>query len=319
MLLHPLSAMGLWLAASRRPRSVPAADLCVEEEPRPTGKTFAYLRATYPHIPAPLHILVCGGNRNATASFRFYGLPEKWRDVPFCEVGSSLFVPSPEATIISLGKYLDFHRLVYIAGTLCGSFRLDADSPTGLGKRRPLASPQSIAECLEAFPNIEGSMHMRKALPYVHDGAESPPEVFLRMVLGLPYCYGGSAVPDLHANWTLTSFGDKRGVPKEDDIRPDLVAMREGKMASVEYDSDATHLNRRQAARDEARRLAFEGIGGKVVSIRPDHLSNSSYMEKVAREVKKFLGVRIRVPSPKYAERRCELFAMDRSYGQFYV
>ncbi len=100
-------------------------------------------------------------------------------------------------------------------------------------------------------------------------------------------------------------------------LRPDALASANGKLVVIEYDSDAAHLSAQQAKDDEAKRLALEADGIKVISIRPGHLKSSSYMELVALEIYAHLGVRPSAQSASYAEQRRKLFQVNRVLDRF--
>ena len=121
----------------------------------------------------------------------------------FCRVESGVFVSCPELCFVQLAQSLSFHELVRAGNVLCGRFYLDAGKGGELGQREPLTSKRRIEAFLRANPGIKGVKEARRALPWVTEGAASPPEAFLAMVFGLPYRYGGFQLSDLAVNRRL--------------------------------------------------------------------------------------------------------------------
>lgn len=100
---------------------------------------------------------------------------------------SGVFASCPELCFVQLAQSLPFHELVRAGNVLCGRFYLDAGKGGELGRREPLTSKRRIEAFLRANPGIKGVKEARRALPWVTEGAASPPEAFLAMVFGLPY------------------------------------------------------------------------------------------------------------------------------------
>ncbi len=285
----------------------------------PTQKTIDYLRDSYPHIPWPFHVIVTQGRRNPTESFRFYQIPKQWSQQRFARIAPGIYAPSPEQTLASLGKSLSIHELIYLSSIFCSGFRFDPNSPFGISSRIPLTSIVKIQETLSSPSRPYGFRPLKQALPYITEGAESPPEVFMSMALSLPQKYGGSGITRSLANWTYTPSPRAQAIAGRAAVRPDITFVRNGKMVAVEYDSDSAHLSRAQAERDEAKRLALEADGMKVVSVRPGHLKRNDYMEIVAQEICFYLGIRRSKQPKSYSEQRGKLFQLDRSLSRFFL
>lgn len=319
LFLHPLSAMSFWLTARVRPTNLKRVPSPKVAEFRPTAKTEDFLARTFPYMPGPIHVLVTEGRRNRRNQFCFHRLPKDWDDIGFCLIAPGVYAPTPEATFIAMGRYLSVPEMVYLGGALCGDFALDPARPSGVAKALPVSSPSAFGCFADAHPGFRGIVGARPALPLVQEGAESPPEVFMRMVLCLPRRYGGLAVAGAGANWSYLPSEDAQAISGRDYVRPDLLFRNGTKMVSVEYDSDSIHLVRGQASRDESKRLALESDGAKVISIRPDHLANPVYMKRVAREIERRLGFR-QYPEPEdFYLKQEQLFCMDRSFSRFIV
>lgn len=317
MLLHPLSAAGFWLTLPAPPSSLETAAMQDLSQAFPTERTAAYLAERYPFLPQPYHLLRPAGRRNAAEHFRFYSVPVTWQDASFHQVAPGIFAPSPEATLAGLAKHLSFHELVFIGSAFCGNFRIAPLSPFGIEYRLPLTSVEDIRSYLGDHPSVGGSKKLTRALPYFAERAESPPEILMALALALPSKYGGSGLSRLFSNWTYLPSAKAQTIAGRKMLRPDTLASANGKLVAVEYDSDAAHLSAQQAKDDEAKRLALEADGIKVISIRPGHLKDPAYMELVAMEIYSHLGVRPSAPAANYAEQRQRLFQASRTIDRF--
>ncbi|WP_305297392.1 hypothetical protein [Parvibacter caecicola] len=317
MLLHPLSAASFWLTLPASPSSLGTATAQSLAKTVPTERTAAYLAERYPFLPQPYHLLRPAGRRNATELFHFYSIPATWQDAAFYQIAPGIFAPSPEATLVALAKHLSFHELALVGSAFCGNFRIAPLSPFGIEYRHPLTSTADIRTYLTDHPSAGGSKQLSRALPHFVEGAESPPEILMAMALALPSKYGGSGLSRLFSNWTYLPSAKAQAIAGRKMLRPDALASANGKLVVIEYDSDAAHLSAQQAKDDEAKRLALEADGIKVISIRPGHLKSSSYMELVALEIYAHLGVRPSAQSASYAEQRRKLFQVNRVLDRF--
>ncbi len=319
IILHPLSATALWLTLDSMPASYTS---CPADTATPffaTPKAADYLAQHFPYIPYPYHVLVSQGRRNATRGFRFHRLSSHWQDIPTYQVMPGLFLPSPEATLATLAPGLSFHELVYLGSCFCSSFRFNPATEAGIAPREPLTSPAKLERFVKTFPAFRGQKVLRPALPFIFEGSESPPEVFMAMIMRLPACRGGFALDEIMANLSYLPSPRALEIAKRGHLRPDLMMLSGTKLLALEYDSDSIHLSSDQAARDEAKRLALEADGFKVISIRPSHLADSHYMGQVADEIKRYFSIRIRPPADSFYQAQTQLFHMDRSLSQFLI
>lgn len=183
----------------------------------------------------------------------------------FCRVESGVFASCPELCFVQLAQSLPFHELVRAGNVLCGRFYLDAGKGGELGRREPLTSKRRIEAFLRANPGIKGVKEARRALPWVTEGAASPPEAFLAMVFGLPYRYGGFQLSDLAVNRRLRPSHKAQQIARRTTLVPDIL-FADARLA-IEYDSTAEHTSSSQLTRDAQKRLALEADGYKVVTV----------------------------------------------------
>lgn len=131
-----------------------------------------------------------------------------------------------------------------------------------LGNASPLPRGDAIEAFIHANPGIKGVKEARRALPWVTEGAASPPEAFLAMVFGLPHRYGGFQLPDLAVNRRLRPSRKAQQIARRATLVPDIL-FADARLA-IEYDSTAEHASSSQLTRDAQKRLALEADGYKV-------------------------------------------------------
>ncbi|NBJ66828.1 hypothetical protein D5273_06880 [Enterorhabdus caecimuris] len=141
--------------------------------------------------------------------------------------------------------------------------------------------------------------------------AYSPPEVFMRMVLGLPARFGGFGLTGSTANERLAPTQRAQRVAGRRTLIPDL-CWPEEKLV-VEYDSNAEHLAPSQITQDAKKRLALEADGYAVVTVTTSQLASTESMETVAREIGRRLHRRLRIRASGFHRRQTELYRIGWS------
>ncbi len=220
----------------------------------------------------------------------------------FCRVESGVFVSCPELCFVQLAQSLPFHELVRAGNVLCGRFYLDAGKGGELGRREPLTSKRRIEAFLRANPGIKGVKEARRALPWVTEGAASPPEAFLAMVFGLPYRYGGFQLSDLAVNRRLRPSHKAQQIARRTTLVPDIL-FADARLA-IEYDSTAEHTSSSQLTRDAQKRLALEADGYKVVTVTAGQIGDSGEMRRIAEQCYRRRGKRFRPQSKEFANQQ---------------
>lgn len=233
----------------------------------------------------------------------------------FCRVESGVFVSCPELCFVQLAQSLPFHELVRAGNVLCGRFYLDAGKGGELGRREPLTSKRRIEAFLRANPGIKGVKEARRALPWVTEGAASPPEAFLAMVFGLPYRYGGFQLSDLAVNRRLRPSHKAQQIARRTTLVPDIL-FADARLA-IEYDSTAEHTSSSQLTRDAQKRLALEADGYKVVTVTAGQIGDSGEMRRIAEQCYRRRGKRFRPQSKEFANRQAHLFRMGWSLEDY--
>ena len=131
-----------------------------------------------------------------------------------------------------------------------------------------------------------------RAAAYVLDGAASPMEAKLALLLSLPKTRGGYALPAPRLNAPFTLSDKAFALYPHNPCRLDLYWP--GARLDVEYDGEEVHTGE-QHVRDVARAAALTADRVEVLPLSHGQLADAEAFETVAGFIAKRLGVRLRV------------------------
>lgn len=121
----------------------------------------------------------------------------------FYKIAQDLYISTPEATFLQLGKELSLIQLITIGYELCGSYGLSVQSSSGFLRREPRSNPRLIERYLEKREGIHGVKAAKRASSYLIKGSASPMESLLSMLLCLPPSLGGFGLPRPELNYPI--------------------------------------------------------------------------------------------------------------------
>lgn len=314
--LYGISALSYWLSIGERPQSACAVGARALRNCDPSERSVSYLADTFPQIPQPYHVLVSSQHRTPVAGAVTHVSVFAYADKPFYRIGNGVYASCPELCFVQLAHELPLHELVKVGDALCGTFVVDPDRDCGLGSRSPITTVRRIEAFVRRNAGLRGVKSARRALRLMTDGAASPPESFMRMVLGLPYRYGGYQLEGLRANYRLKPSRKARAIAARETLVPDLCSVK-GRLA-IEYDSNAEHLTEIQIGKDASKRLALEADGYKVITVTKPQLADARHMRHVALEAGRRLGRRVRPQSRNFVQQNRKLFQTGWSLKRYH-
>lgn len=309
--LHGITALAYWLTASEPPIDSDRFNARVFFDCRPLQKSVAYVADRFPFLPQPLQVAAPDKVRRMPEGVTSHFLVKRPQGKVFCRIESGVYASSPELCFIQIAQVLPFHELVRAGNALCGTFWLDPAADGRLRSRKPITTKRRLEACLRANPGMLGIKNARAALHWVVEGAASPPEAFLAMVLGLPFRYGGFQMTDLRINKKLPPSKKVRAISGRRYLVPDILIPSAG--VAVEYDSTAEHADATQLARDAQKRLALEAEGYKAVTVTARQLASREDMRNVAGQIYRRAGMRLRPQSGSFERQQALLFSMGWS------
>lgn len=308
LFLYGKTAAQWWAHARSFDRTSEAArfDASVLRDCIPTVKAIRYLAETFPFLDPPFHVLVpCREGRRVWPDVRVHVSSRFYDKGDFVRVADGVCAPVPELCFVQFACHAPLLCAIREGYALCGSYALDESSETGLVERFPLTSVEAMRRFAESRPGMQGAAKASRALSKVKSGSASPRETDLAMRLALPINLGGFGFSGARLNCRIVPSRRAAGFSDRDYFVGDLCWMEEKLV--VEYDSNL-HLAPWKLAQDAQKRSALEEDGFKVITVTNLQLDSPIEMERIAKQIARRLGRRLRIQVPDFARRQRELF-----------
>ena len=239
----------------------------------------------------PVHVAVPRKtNRHNTPIVTFHTLPKHLPENSFIQITDSILISSPEMCFLQSARILPFHMLVKLACELCAIYVFDPYEEYGQRHREPITTISNIGEFLQRAKGISGVQLASQAIQYASDRANSPMEVNLATIAVLPISFGGFGIEKMLLNYDVPLTEAGAAHLGRNVCCCDMVWLE--KKVVLEYDSNLSHLNRQQHAKDKARITALSLSGYKVISVTADNLRNYRKIEELFLMIRRALGMR---------------------------
>lgn len=219
----------------------------------------------------------------------------------FYKIAQGLYVSTPEATFLQLGKESSLIQLITIGYELCGSYGLSAQSDSGFLRREPRSNPQLIERYLEKCDGIHGVKAAKRASSYIAKGSASPMESLLSMLLCLPRSLGGFGLPCPELNFPIETNEGGVLMRRCDLCWPD-------QRFALEYDSDTFHSDASKLHLDSSRRSTLEKAGIHVVSVTKNQVFDRGQLFNLATIASKRLGKRLSPTPFNFSQKQDEIY-----------
>lgn len=219
----------------------------------------------------------------------------------FYKIAQGLYVSTPEATFLQLGKESSLIQLITIGYELCGSYGLSAQSDSGFLRREPRSNPQLIERYLEKCDGIHGVKAAKRASSYIAKGSASPMESLLSMLLCLPRSLGGFGLPRPELNFPIETNEGGVLMRRCDLCWPD-------QRFALEYDSDTFHSDASKLHLDSSRRSTLEKAGIHVVSVTKNQVFDRGQLFNLATIASKRLGKRLSPTPFNFSQKQDEIY-----------
>lgn len=219
----------------------------------------------------------------------------------FYKIAQDLYISTPEAAFLQLGKESSLIQLITIGYELCGSYGLSAQSDSGFLRREPRSNPQFIERYLEKCDGIHGVKAAKRASSYIAKGSASPMESLLSMLLCLPPSLGGFGLPRPELNFPIETNEGGIVMRRCDLYWPD-------QRFALEYDSDTFHSDASKLHLDSSRRSTLEKAGVHVVSVTKNQVFDRGQLFNLATIVSKRLEKRLSPTPFNFSQKQDEIY-----------
>jgi hypothetical protein len=263
-------------------------------------------------LRAPLHVLVEPG----TAVHRIEGLAfhvasQTTPSRSYLRLDQGVYSAGPELCLAQVANAMHPVDLALLLMEFCGTYRVVGNG--AVFEQRPLTSKTELERFAQAWRKRSsrcpaGVTRVEGVLPFVADGAASPREAALVLLLCLPFRLGGYNLPMPELNYGL-DLGEGSDLDRggRRALRFD-VCWPQARFA-LEYDSDAFHLSGARHALDAEKRAAALQHGFSVVTVTNGQLRDPDAVADLARLVGRNIGRRVRMRRGDFDALRLDLHA----------
>lgn len=266
----------------------------------------------------PLHVLDLAGTRpRSSGRITFHRWSAELPLSQLVSLGGEAYALGPELLLLEMARWVDEVDLILLGHELCGGYRIDRSRVEGIASAAPLTTVRAISRCVERNAGVAGVKRLRKVLPHIGEGAESPMETALALIVGLPMSQGGLGAPKPLLNYRLDPGRRWRAAAEKGHYRCDLYWP--DRRVAVEYDGERAHTGALRIGADARRRAALQAMGVTMVSVTRDQLYRPGDFQRLVKTLRQVLGLRSRARCADYPARQDRLRAwvlgVDREAG----
>ncbi|MBE6473470.1 MAG: hypothetical protein E7Z99_07890 [Coriobacteriaceae bacterium] len=273
----------------------------------PSKERIDAFRREHPDLSTEIiDVIVRYGDQRILPGVKVHVKSGELPDRSFYELEDGVYVASPELCMLQLASKLVPAESVKLAMEMCGSYALDLlyDDP-GFCKRPQLTNPKKLEAFAARLYKPGSRARGVQFLRWVAAGSASPRETALCMLLCMPPRFGGYglALPELNRRIDL-SFAEQLAVGAH---HYDCDLYWPNARVAVEYDSAQYHTALEKQERDAVRRNMLQHKGVEVVVATRLQVNRSGEFDKLARQVARAVGKRLRIPEKEHVEARKRL------------
>ncbi|MBM6906141.1 hypothetical protein H6A29_07885 [Collinsella tanakaei] len=247
----------------------------------------------------PIHVLV---DEHKRQRFSTQVLAHLWRppypEKTFVRIAPNVYVLSPIACLMKASLSMSDVSILKCLYQLTGTYRYSKD---GLRERPPLMTVEEAKEYLDAAQGIRGARKVRTLLNFVVDGAASPEEANVVIVLVLPGHMGGYGLPLPTMNEPVVAC--KAG--EQEERRPDILWKEF--MLIVEYLGDEFHNRSDRFGLDAARKAHLLEAGYTVLDLTRYQTLRKNELESVVATIRKHMGLKPMRQTKDFQSKNVEL------------
>lgn len=266
-------------------------------------------------VSRPIHAFVC--DRSMKANTKALVTHTFSRQIPsgcFLDLGHGLCVCTPQFAFLQLGVQNSPLELLKVGMELCGTFSrppIPSSPASGFAEEGasctyglpPVMHARHLRLFVERMAGQRGAVNARKAVKYLVDGAASPMEAAIYLMLCLPKRVGGYGLPKPTLNPKII-IKDPTGATTIERY-PDL--FWGGANIDVEYNSDESHSGEWSRYRDSRREVELTVADVRVLPLTRHQLMDADGFDEFAQGLRRMLGIRTRPEDPQWQNRRGDL------------
>ncbi len=246
------------------------------------------------------------GKRRDTPDQKCHTWSEPLTERCFVPIGHNVFVASPALCYLQVASSMDMFDLIELGYELCGGYSRTPGIGKGFVQRYDrLAQPKQIERLLDKLSYASGCKRASRAIKRVLPNSMSPAETDMSVKVVLPLAQGGYGFPHPELNAEVPLTEEASLIAGQPVIHPDALWRKE--RTCLEYDSSLHHERASDRTHDSIKRNALGCMGFNVITVTPTQLKSVSEFDGIAKELARYLGVRLRITSRKTLQMRYEL------------
>ena len=222
----------------------------------------------------------------------------------FWRIDEHIVVASPELVFLQMAEILEPVKLIELGQELCGTFARDVPAKDN-NERRPLTSIAKLSSFLDRTHSKRSVKRAKWALDYIVEGAASPMEIILEMLLCLPRNLGGRQLPTPLFNQKIPLDEDEQHLAGVSHYRCDL--FWPDAFYALEYYGKWAHSGAEQVAYDSRRLSDIQSHRIQVDVVTFEQISTPEQTTALAEKVRRKLHVPAFRESQRQAEKRLQL------------
>lgn len=225
-----------------------------------------------------------------------------------------IYVVGVPLCALQAAERMSFRECVEYYYELCGCYRMPLDSGESYAECRPATSVEELRDFFAANSGARGVATARRAIEYVRNGARSPMETALIMMIVMPKKEGGLGIRGVEMDYRIPVSKYASRLTRSRNLYCDIFVPSAG--LTIEY-GGRVHEEVHRRARDNERTNALRAMGYDVIDVSRENLFDRDGFERTIAAIGKKVGVRpSRLPGD-FAERQEDLrqFVLRRWLG----
>ncbi|MBQ3385746.1 MAG: hypothetical protein IJG53_00315 [Eggerthellaceae bacterium] len=311
LIISHQSALSFWRRFSGNSALLPAEDsptaMAAPMPLAPGLRTELAACGFAPSPESPLDLLFArGAVRSRAADIRAHSTVWPLPPGSLRRLNEHVLIASPELTFVQEAERRSLGQAIMCGCELCGTYVLfgpDGRQLTKPGTRPPLTTAARIRETVDGL-ELCSTARASRAAGYVLDGAASPMEARLALLLCLPTRLGGYGLPRPALNAPAALSREAFAVYPHSPCRLDLYWA--GARFDVEYDGGEFHASDAHA-KDVARTAALQLEGIEVLMLTKAQVFDARIFASLTRVIAEKLGIYLRIRTKDFEEKTSRL------------
>lgn len=203
-------------------------------------------------------------------------------------LGKGLYVVDIRRCALEAATYLKLCELVEYYYEICGAYAMPLEAEDVYLEKAPQASTSSLRKYFRAHPGKHGVKKARRALRYVRDGARSPMETAVIMLLAMPKSLGGLGIREIEMDVKIRVTKRASSLTRRTYFYFDIFIKRA--RLDIEYNG-IVHEREDVEPIDEERKNALDAMGYQLVTVRRQALFDAKAFRRLFTSIRRRVGI----------------------------